>query len=249
MRASSRPQLALTGGYMYLENQFLTDDEFLMAGIGFQWNVFDGGQSRKRSAAIDRKAAAVGHNRADLASMIDLQVRRAWNDRVEAESRLRVAESAVSQATENLRVVRNRYEAGASTNVEVLDGEALREQALSNRDTARFEVEPTPVAPFKQETGHPPSRPGRPARHLLLQRAAPRRHPGIAQPAVEAHPPGAPRVGLAVGIDPPIGGGRRGGRAARPLHARLHHQRPRAQDAIVAGPRSQVALRALQVPA
>jgi len=35
--------------------------------------------------------------------------------------------------------VRNRYAAGASTNVEVLDAEALREQSLSNRDDARFE--------------------------------------------------------------------------------------------------------------
>jgi outer membrane protein TolC len=141
VRAGSRPQLALTGGYMYLENEFLTDDQFLMAGLGFTWNIFDGGQIRKRSAAIERKAAAIGHNRADLASMIDLQVRRAWNDRIEAESRLKVAESAVNQATENLRVVRNRYDAGASANVEVLDGEALREQALSNRDSARFELQ------------------------------------------------------------------------------------------------------------
>ena len=90
---------------------------------------------------IERKAAAVGHNRADMASMVDLQVRRAWNDRSEAESRLQVAESAVDQASENLRVVRNRYEAGASTNADVLDAEALREQSMSNLDNARFEVE------------------------------------------------------------------------------------------------------------
>lgn len=139
--AAKRPQLALTGGYRYLENQFLSDDEFLMAGVSVTWNLFDGGQLRKRSAAIERKAAAIGHDRADLESMIALQVRRAWNDRIEARNRLGVAESAVSQATENLRVVRNRYAAGASTNVEVLDAEALRERALSNRDTARFEVE------------------------------------------------------------------------------------------------------------
>ena len=73
--------------------------------------------------------------------MVDLQVRRAWNDRGEAGSRLQVAQSAVEQASENLRVVRNRYQAGASTNAEVLDAEALREQSMSNLDNARFEVE------------------------------------------------------------------------------------------------------------
>jgi outer membrane protein TolC len=125
---------------MYQENAFLTDDEFWMAGITFNWNLFDGGQSRRQSDAIERKAIAIGHNRADYQSMIDLQVRRAWNDRGEAQSRQRVAETAVEQASENLRVVRNRYEAGASTNAEVLDAEALREQSLSNLDDARFEV-------------------------------------------------------------------------------------------------------------
>ena len=141
VRAGLKPQVALAGGYTYLENEFLTDDEFLMAGVSVTWNLFDGGQLRKRSAAIDRKAAAVGHQRADLESMIELQVRRAWNDRAEAINRLGVAKTAVSQAEENLRVVRNRYAAGASTNADVLDGEALRERALSNRDTASFEVE------------------------------------------------------------------------------------------------------------
>jgi len=137
-RAQSRPQLALTGGYMFLENEFLTEDRFWMAGISVQWNLFDGGQSRKHSAALDRKATAVSHSRADLETMIALQVRGAWNDRFEAKNRAVVAESAVEQANENLRVVRNRYQAGASTNVEVLDAEALREQSLSNRDSARF---------------------------------------------------------------------------------------------------------------
>ena len=140
-RAGVRPQLALTGGYMYLENEFLDDDAFWMAGVSLQWNLFDGGRARKQAASLDSKAAAVGHQRADLESMIGLQVRRAWYDRVEAENRVDVAESAVAQALENLRVVRNRYKAGASTNVEVLDAEALREQSLSNRDDARFELE------------------------------------------------------------------------------------------------------------
>lgn len=141
VRASARPQLALTGGYMYLENEFLTQDEFWMAGVSLNWNLFDGGQARKKGHAIERKATAVGYNRADMASMVELQVRRAWNDRGEAGSRLQVAQSAVEQASENLRVVRNRYQAGASTNAEVLDAEALREQSMSNLDNARFEVE------------------------------------------------------------------------------------------------------------
>jgi len=137
-RADAKPQLALTGGYMYLENQFLNIDEYWMAGVSFQWSPFDGGRSRHRAAALEYRARALNHTRDDLAMQIALQVRGAWNDRQEALGRMRVTETAVEQATENLRVVRDRYNAGASANVEVLDGEALRQQALSNRDDARY---------------------------------------------------------------------------------------------------------------
>ena len=138
IRARSRPQFALTGGYMYLENAFLDSDEFWMAGVSFQWNLFNAGRNRDRAAAIERQALAVNHTRSDLLSSISLQVRRAWNDRQEAEARTRVAEAAVDQAIENLRVVQNRYEAGSSANIEVLDAETLRQQALNNRDNARY---------------------------------------------------------------------------------------------------------------
>jgi outer membrane protein TolC len=140
IRAKSRPQFALTGGYMYMENAFLDADEFWMAGVSFQWNLFNAGRHRDRATALERQALAVNHTRSDLVTTIALQVRRAWNDRQEAEARTRVAEAAVDQAIENLRVVQNRYEAGSSANIEVLDAETLRQQALSNRDNARYEL-------------------------------------------------------------------------------------------------------------
>jgi outer membrane protein TolC len=140
VRAQSRPQFALTGGYMYLENAFLTADQFWMAGVSFQWNPFNGGRNRNRAAALDRQAAAVGYTRSDLITSISLQVRRAWNDREEAQARTRVADAAVEQSIENLRVVQNRYAAGSSANIEVLDAESLRQQALNNRDNARYEL-------------------------------------------------------------------------------------------------------------
>ena len=135
----SRPQFALTGGYMYQENEFLDREDFWMAGLTFRWDLFDGGQSRKQAASLDRRALAIDYSRNDLQTTIALEVRKAWNDRDEAAHRAAVAGNAVDQAEENLRVVRNRYDAGASTNVEVLDAESLRMQAMRNRDDARYE--------------------------------------------------------------------------------------------------------------
>lgn len=139
-RARVLPQLSLTGGYNYLENDFLDDEEFASAGIGVQWALFDGGQSRKRAAALERSRRAMQDQRADAASLIALQVRQSWLDAEETRERVRVTADAVDQAEENLRIARERYGAGLGTQTQLLEAETLRVQALGNRDNAQLDA-------------------------------------------------------------------------------------------------------------
>jgi len=135
-RSRVLPQVSVSGGYNYLENQFLDDEEFAMAGVGVQWALFDGGQSRKRAAAMERNRRAAEQQRADVESLIALQVRQAWLGVEEARERVQVSADAVEQAEENLRIARERYGAGLGTQTQLLEAETLRVQALSNRDNA-----------------------------------------------------------------------------------------------------------------
>jgi len=135
-RARVLPQLSLTGAYNYLENTFLDDEDFASVGVGVQWAVFDGGQARKRAAALDRSRRATEQQRADVESLIALQVRQSWLDVDETRQRVQVTAGAVEQAEENLRIARERYGAGLGTQTQLLEAESLRVQALSNRDNA-----------------------------------------------------------------------------------------------------------------
>lgn len=135
-RARVLPQVSLSGGYNYLENDFLDDEKFASAGIGVQWALFDGGQSRKRAAALERSRRAAENQRADAASFIALQVRQAWLEVAETRERVNVTVDAVDQAGENLRIARERYGAGLGTQTQLLEAETLRVQALTNRDNA-----------------------------------------------------------------------------------------------------------------
>jgi outer membrane protein TolC len=135
-RARVLPQVSVTGGYNYLENQFLDDETFAMAGVGVQWALFDGGQSRKRAAALERNRRATEQQRDDVESMIALQVRQAWLGVDETRKRVQVTADAVDQAEENLRIARERYGAGLGTQTQLLEAETLRVQALTNRDNA-----------------------------------------------------------------------------------------------------------------
>lgn len=138
-RAGTRPQLALTGGYMALRNDFLNRDDFWMVGVGVQWNLFDGGQSRKKASALTFQSNAIAHERENLRSLIELQVRQSWLRLNETRERKRLTERAVEQAEENLRVVRDRYRNGEGTNTEVLDAQVLRSMSRSNFDNADFD--------------------------------------------------------------------------------------------------------------
>jgi len=139
-RARVLPHIALSGGYQYLENQFLDDETVGMAGIGVQWSVFDGGQSRKRAAALDRTRRSAEQQRADAASLVELQVRQAYLGLQEARARVGVNAQAAEQAEENLRIARERYGAGLGTQTQLLEAETLRVQALKNRDDAALDA-------------------------------------------------------------------------------------------------------------
>lgn len=139
-RSRVMPQISVNGGYHYLENQFLDDEEIAMAGVGFQWALFDGGQARKRAAAMERNRRATEEQRADAESLIALQVRQAWLGVEETRQRVQVSADAVDQAEENLRIARERYGAGLGTQTQLLEAETLRVRALGNRDNATLDA-------------------------------------------------------------------------------------------------------------
>jgi outer membrane protein TolC len=139
-RASARPQLGITGGYVALQNDFLNRDEFWMVGVGVNWRLFDGGQARKKASALSLREKAVRQRQENVRSHVKLQVRQAWLRLQETRDRKRLTERAVEQAEENLRVVRDRYRNGEGTNTEVLDAEVLRSQSRSNYDNADFDA-------------------------------------------------------------------------------------------------------------
>lgn len=135
------PQVSLTGGYQYLENQALDRDTFATAALGVRWALFDGGQVRNRSASLRRTQRATGEQLADLRTLIALETRQAFFSLQEARARVDVARGAVEQAEENLRIANQQYAAGLVNSTRVLEAETLRVTSLQNRDNAALDAE------------------------------------------------------------------------------------------------------------
>ncbi|MBW2185793.1 MAG: TolC family protein [Deltaproteobacteria bacterium] len=139
VRAEDMPQVALSGGYGYQQNDYLVDEGQWSVTLGLQWNLFDGGISNHKANAISRQANALQQQYNDFATIISLQTRQAWLDTQETQKRLQVTSKAIVQAEENLKVSRNRYSSGLTTNTEVLDAETLRIKSQYNHANACYD--------------------------------------------------------------------------------------------------------------
>lgn len=139
--ARARPQVQLTASYTHLENTVLDRENFAFAGVGVSWALFDGGSTRHRAAALRRTQRALEHRRADLETLIALEVQQAMLERDEARSRIAVTADAVAQAEENLRITREQYRAGLVTSTRVFEAETLRVQSRTNYDDATLDAQ------------------------------------------------------------------------------------------------------------
>lgn len=139
VQAGLLPQVAVNGGYQYQENRYMAFEGMWMVNVGMEWKL-DGG-THHQSKSLNRQALALQAQRDDMASMIGLEVRRAWLDIQETEKRIEVSQQAIAQADENLRVNRERYRQGLSTQTEVLKAEELRITTHNNFNNARYDAE------------------------------------------------------------------------------------------------------------
>lgn len=91
-----------------------------LAGVSLQWNLFNGFGDRARIDAATQGLRRAQAEQARASSGIRLEVRRAYAGRRAAEQRIAVADAAVAEAAESLRITQNRYTAGLANVTDLL---------------------------------------------------------------------------------------------------------------------------------
>ena len=96
-----------------------------LAAVSLDWNLFNGfgDRARVQAATADLRRAEAEQERAG--SGIRLEVRRAYADLRAAQQRIDVAQAAVAEAEESLRITQNRYEAGLANVTDLLRNETV----------------------------------------------------------------------------------------------------------------------------
>jgi outer membrane protein len=144
------PQLMFNGNYYYQRPNSRwqpTRDEFLSAwdvGIQLQFDVWNWGQT---SAQVSQAQSVLRQNELlfdQLKENVRLDVRRSTLSLQRTNEKVGVARVTIDQAEENVRSLREKYQAGLSTSTELLDANVALLQAkttytgaLVERETAR----------------------------------------------------------------------------------------------------------------
>ena len=107
------------------------------------------------SYAIRRKKLAEQEAKEQLADnteKLNIRMQKAWNDVVEAQSQMTLADRSVEQTAENLRIHRDTYQAGTSTMSDLLQAQLLYQQACDKKTDAFIDFQNAKTA-YRHATG------------------------------------------------------------------------------------------------
>jgi outer membrane protein TolC len=127
------PTMHFMGNYEINNNRFASNgQDSWSVGVVLNLNLFNGGGDRARIAEAQANHQRTMAQRDRLANAIGLEVHDAFLAHQTARERVAVAREAVAQAEESLRIVQDRYDAGLTTIVELLDSETALTASRTN---------------------------------------------------------------------------------------------------------------------
>lgn len=138
-RGSYLPTIALTGAITTNDNKFFpTASTRRSVGVNLSWPLWNGGQRELAMARAASNRDVARALRQDLERAARRDVTQSFTAHEVALRTLAINTTAVEVATEVLRVQQARYQAGASTVLELLDAQSQLVQAQAELAQARY---------------------------------------------------------------------------------------------------------------
>jgi outer membrane protein TolC len=135
-----KPNLELFAGYgarnPSFRDDFLQDVSGFNAGIQLNWDIFDGrltkGKIQQAEALHERAVVDLD----DTTRRVELEVRTAYSNFIEAQEVLESQKKVQEQAEEALRLAASRAEAGTGTQLDVLNAQTSLTEARTTQSVA-----------------------------------------------------------------------------------------------------------------
>jgi outer membrane protein len=141
VNAEKYPSVALTGGYIAANIPgFVTITNAVNIGIGIQYNL---GSLWKNKAKVEQarsREKQLEISEGMLTDAVRLQVHQSYEQYLLSQKKIEVYQKAIDQATENFRIINNKYKNSLATTTEVLDADVALLQARLNYANAKADA-------------------------------------------------------------------------------------------------------------
>jgi len=135
------PGLALTGGYVALNVPgVLTVTNAVNIGLGVQYSISSLWKNKAKVQQAQAREKQIAASEELLGDAIRLQVNRAYQNYLLAQKKIDVLQNAIDQATENYRIINNKYQNALATTTELLDADVAQLQAKLNYAFAKSDA-------------------------------------------------------------------------------------------------------------
>jgi outer membrane protein TolC len=140
VRAEAIPRLDARAAWVWTSGSPYAEDRWVEGSVVLSWVPFAAGTRGPRAAAAAAERDAVEHRAAEARRGAAVEVRSALAALATARKGVGVGERGIEQATETLRVERERHAAGRVTTNNLLEAEAGLRSQRTLFELARLEV-------------------------------------------------------------------------------------------------------------
>ena len=136
------PTVALIGTDTWTDTSPSTskDSNSWLIGMNVQFNVFDNGLTKSQIKQADQEVTETQEQSNQIVDKISLEVCQAYLNVQEATERITNNKVAVQQSMNDYQLAQQRYEAGITTNIDVMDAELAMIQAKTNYIQAQYDA-------------------------------------------------------------------------------------------------------------
>lgn len=136
------PSVALTAGYNYYKvGDNITLAHSTSVGLGIKYNLSSLYKNKVAIAEAEAKALEVQNNVDLLNDAVKTQIHSAYEEYQYAQEKMNVYQKALSQAQENYRIVKTKYDNGLATTDELLTADVEELQAQLNKTYGESDIQ------------------------------------------------------------------------------------------------------------
>lgn len=140
-KAEMYPSIALTGGYVAADiPHFLSITNAVNIGVGVKYDIGSLWKTKSKIAEAQAREREVTANQAQLDDAVRLEVNKDYENFLLTRKKIEVYERAVTQAAENYRITKNKYDNNLVNTTDLLDANVSLLQSKINLAVAKADV-------------------------------------------------------------------------------------------------------------